>query len=207
MLFRSNRAGVLRISPYLLIGVLLWVAVLKSGVHATLAGVLLAMTVPLRTRVPADAPARKLESDLHLPVAFGVLPLFALANAGVSLQGLSWADMTHSISLGIALGLFVGKQAGVMLFTAALVWIGIARLPQGATWRSFHGVAVLTGIGFTMSLFIGSLAFHEHLPVKLAVDERLGILLGSTLSAIVGYGILHFALKQTPAIEATEARA
>ena len=204
VLVLMNRAGVTRLSPYLLIGVLLWVAVLKSGVHATLAGVLLAMTVPFKgsnsengvaNGVPSQpmySPSRSLERDLHTPVAFGVLPLFAFANAGVSLEGLTVNQLLHPISLGIALGLFVGKQAGVMLVTALLVWLRMARLPPGATWLSFYGVAVLAGIGFTMSLFIGSLAFHDHLPVQLPVDERLGILLGSALSAIAGYMILRF---------------
>ena len=190
-----NRAGVTRISPYLLIGVVLWVAVLKSGVHATLAGVLLAMTVPFRVAPDVASPSQLLERDLHAPVAFGVLPLFAFANAGVSLHGLTLNDLAHPISLGIALGLFAGKQAGVMAVTALLVSLRVARLPQGATWPSFYGVAVLAGIGFTMSLFIGSLAFHEGLPAKLPVDERLGILLGSAMSAIAGYLILRAALK------------
>ena len=190
-----NRAGVTRISPYLLIGVVLWVAVLKSGVHATLAGVLLAMTVPFRVAPDVASPSQLLERDLHAPVAFGVLPLFAFANAGVSLHGLTLNDLAHPVNLGIALGLFVGKQAGVMAVTALLLGLRVARLPQGATWLSFYGVVVLSGIGFTMSLFIGSLAFHEGLPAKLPVDERLGILLGSAMSAIAGYLILRAALK------------
>ncbi len=199
VLVLMNRAGVTRLSPYLLIGVLLWVAVLKSGVHATLAGVLLAMTVPFKVDGSKDqappssppSPSRALERDLHAPIAFGVLPLFAFANAGVSFEGLTANQLLHPISMGIALGLFVGKQTGVMLVTGLLVWLRVACLPPGATWLSFYGVAVLAGIGFTMSLFVGSLAFHENLPVQLPVDERLGILLGSALSAIAGFMILR----------------
>jgi NhaA family Na+:H+ antiporter len=194
-----NRAGVTRVSPYLLIGLVLWVAVLKSGVHATLAGVLLAMSVPFRTTPGAPSsspsPSQMLERDLHAPVSFGVLPLFAFANAGVPLQGLAWSDLAHPVSMGITLGLFLGKQAGVMAVAAVLVRLRVASLPQGASWLSFYGVAVLTGIGFTMSLFIGSLAFHEGLQVKPLVDERLGILLGSMLSAVTGYLILRAAFK------------
>jgi NhaA family Na+:H+ antiporter len=127
-----------------------------------------------------------------MPVVFAVLPLFAFANAGVSFQGMSIQDFGHSITLGIALGLFLGKQIGIMSVTALLVYLRVARLPQGATWLSFYGVALITGIGFTMSLFIGGLAFKEN-AVELAVDERVGILLGSAVSAVVGYLVLRFA--------------
>jgi NhaA family Na+:H+ antiporter len=186
-----NRMGVLRIAPYILIGLVLWAAVLKSGVHATIAGVLLALTIPLRTATPEHSPSRQLERDLHGSVTFAVLPLFAFANAGVSFAGMALADLAHPITTGIALGLFLGKQAGIMAVSGALILAGWARLPQGATWGSFYGVAVLTGIGFTMSLFIGSLAFKGEMAVALPVDERVGILLGSAVSAIVGYLILR----------------
>jgi NhaA family Na+:H+ antiporter len=201
LLIVFNRTGVRSLSPYLLVGLVLWVAVLKSGVHATLAGVLLALTIPLRVAGPPDAsPARKLESDLHTPVSFGVLPLFAFANAGVALGGMQLAELAHPIPLGITAGLFLGKQLGVMLVSAVLVLAGLARLPSGTRWPAFYGAAVLTGIGFTMSLFIGSLAFKEEFAAKLPVDERIGILLGSALSAIAGYLILRFALRRsTPA--------
>ena len=196
VLLLMNRLGVMRISAYLLVGVVLWAAVLKSGVHATLAGVLLALTIPLRTGGDdAVAPARELERDLHLPVAFGVLPLFAFANAGVSFQGMQLADLGHGVPLGITAGLFFGKQIGVMLIAAPLVAVGLARLPSGSTWGSFYGMAILTGIGFTMSLFIGSLAFKEELAVSLPVDERIGILLGSALSAVAGYLVLRWSLR------------
>ena len=196
VLVLMNRAGVKRISPYLLVGLVLWVAVLKSGVHATLAGVLLALTIPLRTRTSREAaPARDLERDLHAPVAFGVLPLFAFANAGVSFAGMSLADLGHGITLGIAAGLFLGKQLGVMLVAALLVYTGLARLPSGASWGAFYGASVITGIGFTMSLFIGGLAFKEEFVANLPVDERVGILVGSAASALVGYLVLRFALR------------
>ena len=189
-----NRAGVKRISPYLLVGLVLWTAVLKSGVHAPLAGVLLALTLPLRTRAPGEsAPARDLERDLHAPVAFGVLPLFAFANAGVSFAGMQLADLGHSITFGIAAGLFAGKQLGVMLVAALLVLAGLARLPSGTSWTAFYGAAILTGIGFTMSLFIGGLAFKEEFVADLPVDERVGILLGSAAAALAGYFVLRFA--------------
>jgi len=197
MLILMNRAGVRRISPYLLVGLVLWAAVLKSGVHATLAGVLLALTIPLRTRSAREAaPARELERDLHAPVAFGVLPLFAFANAGVSFAGMGLADLGHGITLGTAAGLFFGKQLGVMLVAAQLIYAGLARLPSGTSWAAFYGVAVITGIGFTMSLFIGSLAFKEEFVADLPVDERVGILVGSAASAVVGYLILRLALRR-----------
>ena len=186
-----NRVGVLRIAPYILIGLVLWAAVPKSGVHATIAGVLLALTIPLRTGKSEDSPSRQLERDLHGSVAFAVLPLFAFANAGISFAGMAMADLAHPITTGIALGLFLGKQAGIMAVSGALIAAGWARLPQGSTWGSFYGVAVLTGIGFTMSLFIGSLAFKGEVAIALPVDERVGILLGSAVSALVGYLILR----------------
>lgn len=193
VLIALNRAGVYRVAPYLLVGLVLWAAVLKSGVHATIAGVLLAMTIPLRTGA-APSPSRQLEADLHVPVQFVTLPLFALANAGVSFQGMSWADLGESVTLGTAMGLFVGKQAGIMAVSAILIFSGLARLPQGASWSSFYAVSVLCGIGFTMSLFIGSLAFEGELSGLLPVDERVGILLGSALSAVIGYLALARAL-------------
>jgi NhaA family Na+:H+ antiporter len=190
-----NRAGMMRIAPYILVGLVLWAAVLKSGVHATIAGVLLALTIPLRSSGGKPSPSRQLEHDLHGSVTFAVLPLFAFANAGVSFAGMALSDLAHPITAGIALGLFIGKQAGIMAVSGALIAAGWARLPQGSTWGSFYGVAVLTGIGFTMSLFIGSLAFKSELAVVLPVDERVGILLGSAVSAIVGYLILRAVIR------------
>ncbi|HKI65037.1 MAG TPA: Na+/H+ antiporter NhaA, partial [Burkholderiales bacterium] len=160
-----------------------------------------ALAIPLRTRKPGEAaPARELERDLHLPVAFGVLPLFAFANAGVDFGGMQLADLGHGVTLGVAAGLFLGKQLGVALVTVPLVAAGLARLPSGTNWAGFYGVAVLTGIGFTMSLFIGSLAFKEEFTANLPVDERVGILLGSAISALAGYLILRFSLRQRGAL-------
>ncbi|MFZ9196606.1 MAG: Na+/H+ antiporter NhaA [Burkholderiales bacterium] len=200
VLVLMNRTGVRYISPYLLVGLVLWVAVLKSGVHATLAGVLLALTIPLRDEGGGKTSlSRQLEHDLHVPVVFAVLPLFAFANAGVSFEGMSLQDFGHSITLGIAVGLFLGKQLGVMSVAVLLIALRLARLPQGATWASFYGIAVITGIGFTMSLFIGGLAFKEN-AAELAVDERVGILLGSAVSAIIGYLVLRFATSGKTAV-------
>lgn len=186
-----NLLGVSRIGPYVLVGLVLWVAVLKSGVHATLAGVVLGFAVPMRVRrQPGVAPLRHLERELHPWVAFLIVPLFAFANAGVPLQGLSLNSLLEPVPLGIASGLFLGKQIGVMVLCGLLIRAGWARLPAGATWLGFYGVAVLCGIGFTMSLFVGSLAF-EHEGGGAPMMDRLGILLGSALSALVGYLILR----------------
>lgn len=198
LLIVLNRCGVTLLSPYLLTGVVLWAAVLKSGVHATLAGALLAMTIPSRgSSGGGEAPSQGLERELHAPVSFAILPLFAFANAGVSFAGMQFSDLAHGIPLGITAGLFLGKQLGVMLSTLLLVALGIARLPTGATWRSFYGVAILTGIGFTMSLFIGSLAFKEEQLVTLPVDERVGVLLGSALAAVAGYLVVRVSLPRS----------
>lgn len=191
-----NWRGVNTVSPYILVGIIMWIAVLKSGVHATLAGVALAAFVPMRDSAdPTHSPLRELEHDLHSVVAFGVLPLFAFVNAGISLQGVSLSDLLHTVPLGIAAGLFVGKQVGIFLLCFLAIKVGLARLPEGAGWGSLYGVSILCGVGFTMSLFVGSLAF-ENLPLdsKAIYDERLGIILGSLLSGVVGYVILHLTL-------------
>ena len=166
-------------------------AVLKSGVHATIAGVLLAFTIPLRhPKGEKCSPLRNLEHDLHPTVAFVILPLFAFANTGIPLDGMRLETLLQPEPFGIALGLFLGKQLGVFAFAWAAIKAGLARLPQGASWMQLYGVSVLTGIGFTMSLFISSLAFEEGW-TNLKAD-RLGILSGSILSAIVGYLVLRF---------------
>jgi len=184
-----NRQGVKSITPYVLIGITIWVFVLKSGVHATLAGVMIALTIPIKgADNSAPSPLRELEHDLHPWVAFLVLPLFAFANAGVSFQGLSMADLATPVPLGIALGLFFGKQLGVMGFIFLAVKSGVTKLPENVNWAQVYGVACLTGVGFTMSLFIGTLAFDS---ADLLNQVRLGVLLGSTLSAIVGYLVLR----------------
>jgi len=194
MLTLLNRRGVTELAPYLLLGIIMWVAVLKSGVHATLAGIVLAMFIPMRSRkLPDRSPLMELEHDLHGTVAFGVLPLFAFANAGISLAGMQAGDLLHPVPLGIALALFFGKSLGVFSFAWLAVKSGMARLPAGVDWRAMFGVAMLCGVGFTMSLFIGSLAFEEvHAPPLF--DERLGIMLGSAISGLCGYLYLRRAL-------------
>ncbi|MCL4166991.1 UNVERIFIED_CONTAM: hypothetical protein GTU68_012900, partial [Idotea baltica] len=155
-----NRKNVVSKSPYILIGVIMWVATLKSGVHATLAGVVLAMFIPLRSKVdPNISPLKSLEHDLHGVVAFFVLPIFAFSNAGISLSGIGLDQMLHGVPVGIALGLFVGKQVGIFGLCWLSIKLGLASLPKGMNWASLYGTAALCGIGFTMSLFIGSLAF------------------------------------------------
>jgi NhaA family Na+:H+ antiporter len=195
VLFALNRFGVMRLGAYLLVGAFLWVFVLKSGVHATLAGVVTALFIPARDPAdPVHPPLRTLEHALHPWVAFGILPIFAFANAGVSLAGLSLRDLLQPIPLGIVLGLFVGKQLGVFTFAWLAVKLGIARLPDGVAFRHVYGAAILCGIGFTMSLFIGMLAFDPAAIGQAIVIDRLGILTGSLLSALVGYAVLSVVL-------------
>jgi NhaA family Na+:H+ antiporter len=195
VLFALNRFGVMRLGAYLLVGAFLWVFVLKSGVHATLAGVVTALFIPARDPAdPAHPPLRMLEHALHPWVAFGILPIFAFANAGVSLAGLSLRDLLQPIPLGIVLGLFVGKQLGVFTFAWLAVKLGIARLPDGVAFRHVYGAAILCGIGFTMSLFIGMLAFDPAAIGQAIVIDRLGILTGSLLSALAGYAVLSTVL-------------
>ncbi|MEY3338535.1 MAG: Na+/H+ antiporter NhaA [Pseudomonadota bacterium] len=171
-----NRFGVERLLPYLAVGFFLWLAVLKSGVHPTIAGVVLGAMIP-RKAMP------KIEHTLQPWVVFGIMPIFALANAGASLEGVGLNTFGEPVALGIILGLFLGKQLGVFTACWLAVKSGIAQLPAGSNWASLHGVAIITGIGFTMSLFVGSLAFDTN-----AYDTavRLGVLAGSTLSAVVG---------------------
>jgi Na+:H+ antiporter, NhaA family len=194
-LFALNRLGVRRIAPYVLVGSVLWLCVLKSGVHATLAGVVTALFVPARDALdPEHPPLKRLEHSLHPWVAFGILPVFAFSNAGVHLEGLGVRDLLQPIPLGIMLGLFVGKQAGVFAFAWAAVKLGVARLPAGVSFAHVYGAAVLCGIGFTMSLFIGMLAFENAGGGEVIQSDRLGILVGSLVSALVGYVVLHFVL-------------
>lgn len=191
-----NWRGVRSISPYVVVGIVMWIAVLKSGVHATLAGVTLAAFIPMRDSAdPSRSPLCELEHDLHSVVAFGVLPLFAFVNAGISLNGVGFDDLMHSVPLGIAAGLFVGKQLGIFSLCFLAVKLGLARLPEGAGWGALYGVSILCGVGFTMSLFVGSLAFeHAATNATIIFDERLGIILGSLLSGIAGYVVLYFTL-------------
>jgi len=194
-LLALNRFGVRTIAPYMLVGLVLWVCVLKSGVHATLAGVVTALFVPARDPQDPEHPTlMRLEHALHPWVAFGILPIFAFANAGVSLAGLSLADLLQPIPLGIMLGLLIGKQVGVFGFSWVAVKLGLARLPSGVDFRQVYGAAVLCGIGFTMSLFIGMLAFEGSPGGDAIVTGRLGVLSGTLLSAAIGYLVLQFAL-------------
>ncbi|WP_291076126.1 Na+/H+ antiporter NhaA [Hyphomonas sp.] len=187
-LIALNRMGVKAVTPYVLIGLFVWVCVLKSGVHATLAGVVTALAIPIRGhRAQSQSPLHRIEHGLHPWVAFGILPLFAFANAGVSLTGVSFTDLLAPLPLGIAAGLVLGKQLGVFGATFLAVKAGLANRPTGASWAHIYGVACLTGIGFTMSLFIGTLAFGD---AALLDQVRLGVLSGSLVSALLGVAIL-----------------
>jgi len=191
-----NRRNVMSISSYVLVGIIMWIAVLKSGVHATLAGVALAAFIPMRDPNNAGhSPLRELEHDLHQVVAFAVLPLFAFVNSGIDLSGVGIDTLMHPVPLGIAAGLFAGKQIGIFLLCFIAIKLGIARLPDGANWGGLYGVSILCGVGFTMSLFVGSLAFENTvLDPEMVFDERLGIILGSLLSGIMGYIVLYLTL-------------
>ncbi len=186
-LFALNRGGVTRIAPYVMVGIFLWACVLKSGVHATLAGVITALAVPLRN-ARGESPLKQLEHSLHPWIAFGVLPLFAFANAGVSFDGMRVADLFAPLPSGIALGLVVGKQVGVFGFMLLAVRVGLARLPAGVSWVQLWGMACLTGIGFTMSLFIGSLAFDSDTQMD---QVKIGVLAGSLVAGLLGFLILR----------------
>ena len=189
-----NRQNVTHKSPYMLIGLVMWVALLKSGVHATLTGVVLAMFIPLRSReIPTESPLRSLEEDLHSVVGLIILPIFAFANAGINFSGIGVEQLTHDVPTGIALGLFAGKQIGIFGFCALAVYFGLAKLPRGMNYLSLYGTSALCGIGFTMSLFIGSLAFEET-GFNQLFDERLGIIIGSLASGILGYLVLRKSL-------------
>ncbi|MCF6200339.1 MAG: Na+/H+ antiporter NhaA [Hyphomicrobiaceae bacterium] len=190
-----NWRNSMSIALYLTVGLVLWVAVLKSGVHATLAGIILAFFIPLRGHEdPEQSPLARLEHDLHPSVAFIILPVFAFANAGISLQGLSFSTLLEPVPLGIALGLIVGKQIGIFGMVWLAVKSGLARLPEGMGWLHLYGVSVLCGIGFTMSLFISSLAFEQG-AIAYATNDRLGILVGSLVSALAGYFLLRSATR------------
>lgn len=199
VLAMMNRAGIERLPFYLVIGALLWLFVLKSGVHATLAGVALALTIPLRASPgqPDDphSPLHVLEHALHPWVAFAIVPIFGFANAGVALGGISLAALMAPVPLGIAAGLFAGKQIGVFLTTWAAVRLGWADRPEHATWLQVYGVSMLCGIGFTMSLFIGLLAFPTS--ATLQDQVKIGVLMGSLLSAVVGTLVLLVARRET----------
>ncbi|WP_145006667.1 Na+/H+ antiporter NhaA [Pseudomonas oryzihabitans] len=195
LLFVLNRLGVTALAPYLLVGALLWFCLLHSGIHATLAGVILALFIPLSDTAAEDAsPLLRLESALHSWVAFLIVPLFGFANAGVSLAGMTLDKLLEPVPLGVTLGLFLGKQLGIGALALLAIRSGLARLPEGASWLQLYGVALLCGIGFTMSLFIGALAFPG---APFLVDEvKVGVLLGSLLSALAGIAVLLVAARR-----------
>tara|TARA_R110002072_G_scaffold136850_1_gene279438 strand:- start:134 stop:1303 length:1170 start_codon:yes stop_codon:yes gene_type:complete len=200
VLYILNRKNVTSVMPYIFIGLIMWTAVLKSGVHATLAGVLVAFFIPIKSiENPERSPLKELEHDLHTVVAYGVLPVFAFANAGISLEGVGINYILHPVPLGIAAGLFLGKQLGVFGFCWIGLKFGLAFLPKGIDLVHLYGVSLLCGVGFTMSLFVGSLAFEET-NVNLLFDERLGIIIGSVLSGVLGYLVLHWRSKKRDSV-------
>jgi NhaA family Na+:H+ antiporter len=195
-----NLFRVSNIALYVMIGLVMWVCVLKSGVHATLAGVALALTIPMQQRDPSKpSPLKRLEHDLHRWVVFFVLPLFGFANAGVSFAGIGLYSFLEPVTFGIAAGLFVGKQVGIFGSIWLMIRLKLVRMPFGATWTHLYGVALLCGIGFTMSLFIGSLAW-QHTDFDAAV--RLGVISGSILSAIAGYMMIRFGAAEKAVLSA-----
>lgn len=195
LLYVLNRQGVTARSVYRFIGIIMWVSMLKSGVHATLTGVILALFIPISSkRDPDERPLHEWEHDLHVLVAFVILPVFAFANAGISLRGVGFEQLLHGVPLGIALGLFLGKQLGVFGLCALAIKLKLTDMPAGMNWLSLYGISILCGVGFTMSLFIGSLAFQSS-GVNMIFDERLGIIVGSLLSGVVGYLVLRYSLR------------
>ncbi|ELG4654915.1 Na+/H+ antiporter NhaA [Vibrio fluvialis] len=193
VLFMLNAKHVTKLSAYLIVGLILWVAVLKSGVHATLAGVVIGFAIPLKGNKGEHSPLKHLEHALHPYVAFGILPLFAFANAGISLEGVSFSSLVSTLPLGVALGLLIGKPLGIFSFSVIAVKAGVAKLPEGINFKHIFAVSVLCGIGFTMSIFISSLAFGSA-NVDYDTYARLGILMGSTTAAILGYVLLRLSL-------------
>jgi len=196
ILIIMNRFGVTKKAAYIIVGVVLWVSVLKSGVHATLAGVALAFTIPLNCKDESGnkcSMSKQMEHDLHYWVAFFILPLFAFVNAGVDLRNVSLDQMTTGVPLGIMVGLFLGKQIGVFGFSWIAIKLGLAKLPDNSTWLQIYGVSILTGIGFTMSLFVDSLAFTDGNLYQQA--DKLAVLIASFTAGITGYLVLRIARK------------
>ena len=183
-----NKFNIKKFLPYLIIGIFLWDFTHNSGIHATIAGVLLAMTIPHRKKEKDFSLLLKIEHAISPYVAFGIMPLFAFANAGVSLEGLSFASLLNKVPLGILLGLFVGKQLGVFVFSYVSIKLKIAQMPNNSNWIKLYGVGILTGIGFTMSLFVGNLAFVDNIQYMDGV--KIGVLTGSLLSTLIGYFLL-----------------
>ena len=189
-----NKFNIKKFIPYLLLGLILWFFTHESGIHATISGVLLATVIPHRKKEKDFSLLTKIEHSISPYVAFGIMPLFALANAGVSLSGMNFDSLLLPVPLGILLGLFIGKQIGVFLFSIISIKLNIAQMPNNANWLNFYGVGVLTGIGFTMSLFIGNLAFVEN--VQYISGVKIGVLSGSLLSTVFGYVLLLVATKK-----------
>ena len=189
-----NKSGVKKFLPYLLIGLILWFFTYQSGIHATISGVLLAIVIPHRRKSKDYSLLTTIEHKISPYVAFGIMPLFAIANAGVSLDGVTLKSLLSPVPLGIVLGLFVGKQIGVFLFSIISIKLKIAQMPSNASWLSLYGVGILTGIGFTMSLFVGNLAFVESIEYMDGV--KIGVLTGSLLSTLIGYGLLFVTTKK-----------
>lgn len=201
ILFIFNRLNLRHFAPYMIVGFALWVCVLKSGVHATLAGIVLAFAIPLRDkRYPLISRLRDLEYMLHPWVAFGILPLFAFANAGIYFKGLSVEELTGGIPLGILCGLFIGKQIGIWGSSMLAVKLNIANLPHNTTGSGIYGVSLIAGVGFTMSLFIGTLAFG-NMAATYAAQVKLGVLAGSFLAGALGYVVLRFGQKFHPMLQ------
>jgi NhaA family Na+:H+ antiporter len=202
LLVVMNKLNVTRLAPYCIIGGIMWLCVLKSGVHATLAGVLLGLTIPLRTKDSSGhSPLHNLEHGIHPWVAFLILPIFAFGNAGVSLTGISVSALGEPLTLGIILGLLIGKGLGVFGLCYLVIKSGKAKLPEGSNMTSFFGVAIISGIGFTMSLFIGSLAFESSWE-QMGSQVRLGVLCASFVAAILGASVLKYGLSKQPLAEA-----
>ena len=188
ILLITNKFNIKKFLPYLIVGIFLWDFTHNSGIHATIAGVLLAMTIPHRKKEKDFSLLIKVEHAISPYVAFGIMPLFAFANAGVSLEGLSFSSLLDKVPLGIVLGLFVGKQLGVFVFSYISIKLKIAQMPSNTSWYNFYGVGILTGIGFTMSLFVGNLAFVENMQYMDGV--KIGVLTGSLLSTLTGYFLI-----------------
>ena len=190
-----NRFNIKNFIPYLLIGIILWEFTHQSGIHATIAGVILALTIPHKNKKDKYSLLLKLEHAISPYVLFGIMPIFAFANAGVSLEGLTLKDLMDPVPLGILCGLFFGKQFGVFIFSYISIKLKIAEMPNNSNWIMLYGVGVLTGIGFTMSLFVGNLAFVDTLNYSSGV--KIGVLLGSLLSTLFGYFLILLCRKKS----------
>ena len=201
VLLAMSLRGVTRLGPYIFVGLILWASVLKSGVHATLAGVVLGFCIPMGPKEPereTESPLQMLLHEIHPWAAFFILPLFAFANAGISLEGMKFTDLFTGVPLAVMLGLFIGKQVSVFGFSWLAIKAKLCDLPEGVSWAQLYGVAILCGVGFTMSLFIGSLAFDAGGVLGTDRPDRLGIIGGSLLAGIVGFAVLKFATTKPP---------